>query len=189
MRSLKILFLILLLVVTAKSNSQSLAILDQKNGFKELKFGDPISKWEKMFIEQMDAKQAGVGEKSYSINSPCCDKVFEFKIEQLVVTFYEDKLVRIYITIENFKNHYQLEYTNYGQGYKQLNSNFSSLFGSPTGSQMPPNGNPCHEWTYWIGEKVYLKTYYKYLGIYDGDIAIVDIGSKKYLETKNKSGF
>ena len=184
--------LISLITLIGNSSAQSLADLDKRNGFKELKLGDSYNKWAKDLVKLSSNKYAKPGESFFRYRGNCCLKIFEFDVKEIVLTFNEDKIIRIYIQLVNFQKFYNRDHTigfSKTGGYEKLNSKFTSLFGKPSGSYMPEDGTPYHIQTGWFGQEVYLKTYYKYIGTKEGEYAIVDILSAKYAKQNLENGF
>ena len=184
---------IVLLLIIGFSNiyCQSLADLDARNGYKDLKLGDSFNKWSSDLTE-LFRDDAVKGERYFKYNGMCCTKVFEFPVERIILTFYDNKIVRIYIELQNFQTFYKRQYTtgfSKDGGYNILNSEFASLFGKPSDSKFEKDGNPYHIFTGWFGQKVHLESCYKYIGAAEGEFAVIVIVSAEYKMKDLKNGF
>jgi hypothetical protein len=176
------------------SYGQSTIQLDALNGFKEFKLGDSYTKWMEDLLE---LNQTGKNnERMYKYVGSCCQSVFEFPVDGIILGFYNEKLVRIAITLQNFQEYYDCEHTIFGQqGYPELKSNFTALFGEQTGfnvaseSQMRSNQQIPHILSSWTGDKVKLLIAYYYIGVQDGDYVVVLVSDVAFYKMKLESGF
>lgn len=174
---------ILTFLLTSGFFAQTIDKLDEKNGFKDFNLNDNFTKWENQLVYEGKWDD---GSKTYLYNGNCCNKVFNYSLEKIILRFNNNKLVGIFITTEKFQKDYKEsgKYTEWrSNDFKSINSSFSLLFGEPTTVDTS-------KVTYiWAGKKVVLLSKYEYLGVQNGDrqqISIIDIN---YLNSELKSGF
>ena len=86
--------------------AQTIDKLDQKNGFKDFTLGDTYSKWEGQLSLEGNYDD---GSKAYLYKGTCCNKVFDYPVEKIILKFNNNKLIAIYITTEKFQKEYRLQ--------------------------------------------------------------------------------
>jgi hypothetical protein len=89
--------LFFMFIIPMLSLSQSVIKLDQKNGFKSFQLGDGFDIWSSYVYFEKDW---GDGEKTYVYNGECCKDLYGVKIQNIVLVFRQNKLVRINIAFE-----------------------------------------------------------------------------------------
>jgi len=148
--------LILSLLFTSKLFSQSTIDLDEKKGFKDFILGDDYSKWSN------DLKfDENVGEKKYyAYTGTCCQQVFQYDLENIILGFKDNKLVIIYLITTKNKSTNTNEFP--FLEYVSIKSSFTSLFGKPYEYANDNSGNIISTWN---GENVFLTLEEIYLGI------------------------
>jgi hypothetical protein len=85
----------LLLAISTSCLSQDLAELDKRNGFKDIKLGDPIDsvigfKLEKEFMEKEEYPA-----KLYEVENPAYEKIGEVKVNKVMLKTYKDLIYEI----------------------------------------------------------------------------------------------
>lgn len=167
--------------------SQTINKLDEKNGFKDFTLGDSYTKWQSQLKFEGNWDD---GTKAYLYTGYCCQKVFNYPVDKIVLRFNGDKLVVIYITTKKF----QKEYAESGKftkwrtdDFESINSSFSHLFGEPTSDDFSEGiGEITHIWK---GNKVILFSKYQYLGVQNGDRQQIIIADLMFLNKDIKNGF
>jgi|TARA_B110000902_G_scaffold177020_1_gene200763 hypothetical protein len=183
----KFTLLILGVLFISGLNAQTIDKLDTKNGFKDFTLGDSYTKW------QSQTKFEGSwddGTKAYLYTGSCCNKVFSYAIDKIVLRFSANKLVGIYITTEKFQKGYAESgiYTKWRtDDFESIKSSFSYLFGKPTSVDAPENsGEITH---LWVGKKVLLTSKYEYMGVQNGDRQLINILDLQFLNKGIEDGF
>lgn len=163
-------------------------VVDEKNGFKDFKLGDPKQKWADNIVFEKS-----VGEmKMYRYDGPCCQQVFDSQVEKILLGFSNqtNKLVVIYITtphrpykvLEGYLTHYE--------------SGFNNAFGKPQSTEHEYlSGQNLEQWTYtWYGtnSSIDLRAYYG--PVENGEMySSVYVMDKRFVmangSTKTDSGF
>lgn len=169
--------------------AQSTFDLDNKNGFKDFKLGDPFSKYSNQ-LEYLGILDGTDNVKGYRYIGYCCKTVFEFNVEDINLEFKNNKLTKILITLEKFQKEYEIsgQFTKYDQSnYNKLNSSFTTLFGKPTGYDADDKTGAFY--TGWEGEKVVLVTKFLFICSKCGDQAWISIEDKKAQTEILNSGF
>lgn len=186
---MKKLFLLLYITfcISHSGTCQTIDKLDVKNGFKDFTLGDNFSKWQSQLSFEGDFDD---GSKAYLYNGGCCNKIFNYNVEKIILRFRNNKLASINITTEKFQKGYDEtgKYTDWRtDDFESIKSSFSILFGKPTNVKMPKeSGEVTH---FWSGKKVLLISKYENLGYKNGDrqqISIIDISA---LKSSIESGF
>ncbi|MBP6302795.1 MAG: hypothetical protein KBB37_05810 [Bacteroidia bacterium] len=186
---MKILFtsIFVSLIFSTPLFAQTIDKLDEKNGFKDFKLGDTFLKWQNQIVLEGNWDDSS---KAYLYKGPCCDKVFEYPIDKIVLRFKNNKMVGIYITTKKFQKGYIESRVNTKwrtDDFESIKASFSYLFGNPSSFDMPENsGMVTH---LWLGKKVLLTSTYEYLGIENGDRQQINILDISILNSKIKNGF
>lgn len=185
MKVLKLIFLSIFLAPII--SAQTIDKLDTKNGFKEFTLGDPFTKWQSQ-CEFEDFYENGT--KGYTFIGECCNKVFNYEIDQIILRFYSDTLVGIDITSKELQKSFAETgaYTIWRDGdIESIRHSLSNLFGEATGVGMSrSSGDLSYEW---VGEKVYLFLQYNYFGPLKGDRINIRIISLDYLKSSVQEEF
>jgi len=184
--------LFILFFIPIFSYTQSLQDLDRKNGFKEFQIGDSYSKWRSQ-LKVNSSKIWEDGAKSYSYTGNCCQKLFTFPVEEIILRFKNNQLVVISIVTEKIhKGGNHNDYTSWADGKAKLDnlkSSFSFLFGSPSLYSMDENSlnkDPVYQW---MGNKVALEARYNYISVMEGDYLSVKVADYNYLRGRYQTGF
>jgi|AntRauTorckE5430_2_1112549.scaffolds.fasta_scaffold01534_4 hypothetical protein len=183
----KIAIILLNLTILSAAFGQNINNLDEKNGFKDFTLGDNFSKWKD---ELTSEKKYDDGTKTCLYTGECCQKVFNYSVDKIILRFDSEKLVGIYITTEKFQKEYSVsgKYTTWrADDFQRINFSFSNLFGKVT---LIENNDKGGEITYiWKGKKTMLLSTYEYLGIQNGDRQQIVIVDMSFLEKELQSGF
>lgn len=185
MKGLKLILISILLVPVV--SAQSIDELDTKNGFKEFTLGDSFTKWRTQCVFK-DFYENGT--KGYTFIGKCCNKVFNYEIDQIILRFNSDTLVGIDITSKELQKSYAETgvYAIWRDGdIESIRQSLSNLFGEATGVGMSrSSGDLSYEW---VGEKVYLFLQYDYSGPLKGDRIKISVISLGYLKSSVQEGF
>jgi hypothetical protein len=176
-----------MLVFCNCSFGQTISELDSKNGFKDFKIGDLLSKWQSnlTFDGTWDD-----GSKAYLYNGTCCNKVFDYEVAKTILRFKDNKLVGIYITTKKFQEGYTSSgvYTKWRpDDFESIKNSFTYLFGPPfSTTKDDKTGSIIHIWR---GKKISLVSTYEYLGIMDGDRQQIVVLDNAFIDKGMKDGF
>ncbi|GHS89893.1 hypothetical protein FACS1894201_11230 [Bacteroidia bacterium] len=134
--------------------SQSNAALDKHAGFKDLKLGDPLSKWENELVYW---KTDGIS-TWYHCTSTCCRQLFQFNLIQLNVRFENNMLADIVMATEAQLLDVDHSYFPNNTMINSLKMSFQNLFGKPFAmpSDFDPRYDPYTETWFWQGNNVSL---------------------------------
>lgn len=189
MKRQSILFLFVCLLTSAlTTNSQTIAKLDEKNGFKDFKLGDTYETWSSNLTYVSTTTD---GEKRYTYTGTCCQEVFTTSVQEIDLLFSSDnKLVYITIFLKPYQDYRgtntpaAFNYPN--DNYELLVINFKSLFGAAE-KVYPDNSANVFYSNCWAGSKVVLITSYYFYSNYD--YSRVTVMNKDYYTKKKESGF
>jgi hypothetical protein len=179
----KLTSLIFSLFICTMIYSQTIDKLDEKKGFKDFILGDSYEKW------QSQLKFEGAsddGSRAYVYIGSCCNKVFNYPVDRIVLRFNNSELVAIYITTMRFQKEYEYsgKYTEWRTvDFENIKSSFSSLFGPPTHVDAP------NDRYIWLGKKVMLISKYENLGVKEGDRQQITVVNISYLNKNVNNGF
>lgn len=166
---------------------QTIDKLDVKNGFKDFTLGDNFSKWQSQLSFEGDFDD---GSKAYLYTGECCNKIFNYNVEKIILRFSNNKLVSINITTEKFQKSYEEsgKYTDWRiDDFESIKKSFSILFGNPTDIKTSKNsGEVIH---FWFGKKVALISIYENLGYKSGDRQQISIIDLTVLKSSIENGF
>jgi hypothetical protein len=98
MKIINLILFIMFLISTAIG--QTITKLDDKNGFKDFTLGDSLIKWHNQLNFEANWED---DTKAYLYTGSCCQKLFDYQVEKIILRFSEEKLVGIYITTEKFQ--------------------------------------------------------------------------------------
>ncbi|CAA7386950.1 hypothetical protein [Chryseobacterium fistulae] len=170
-------------LLSVSSFGQNIAQLDEKNGFKDFKLGDPLSKWSS---QVRHVGRISDNTEAYDYVGICCNMLFNYSLENIKLIFNNSKLIGIMLKTTYFQKPYNIsnEFTKWrSQDFESINNSFTQLFGEPTSIK-------AEETTFhWTGNKVVLISIYNYLGVRGGDNQIVMIINADYVKNMKKSGF
>lgn len=168
--------LIIFVSIFISLNSQTIAQLDIKKGFKDFQIGDSYAKWSKDLIY---LKTESENVKIYQYKGDCCLTIFDYEIDRIVLTFKDEKLVVISIVTKKFQKPFNEsnQYTKWRvDDFQKINNAFINLFGKET--QVVKNDKTVEITYIWKAINIILFSTYNYLGVKNGDyqdIIIVDI--------------
>ncbi|WBM74829.1 hypothetical protein [Saprospira grandis] len=178
-------FLLIFLAIGFMGQAQSLAQLDQKKGFKEFQLGDSYTKWSDALSYKGSYSD---GAKEYLYTGACCQQLFNYELDRILLRFYEGKLVGIHLRTEKTQESYEVsgKYTNWQiDDLENLVGLFSNLFGKPSDVGKNEDGVSF----FWQGKKVLLVATYKYLGVSYGDRLEVKVLDDPYFRGFLGNGF
>jgi hypothetical protein len=184
---MKLLSWIICLMLIQSAFCQTIDKLDTKKGFKDITLGDSYSKW------QEELQYEGIyddGSKAYHYIGPCCQKVFEYPVDSIILRFENDKLVVISITTKKIQKGYKESgvYSRWrADDLFSVESSFSYLFGKPTSYQSKEGKSDVSY--IWDAKNVILITTYNYLGIDFGDRLKILLLDKFFLNSLKENGF
>ncbi|RMZ60381.1 hypothetical protein D1632_05440 [Chryseobacterium nematophagum] len=165
------------------SFGQSIAQLDEKNGFKDFKLGDSYSKWSSQL--KYGGKNSDNTE-AYDYVGTCCNMLFNYPLKNIRLIFSNSKLIGIMLQTTYFQKPYNIsnEFTKWrSQDFESINDSFTQLFGEPTSAKLEEASFS------WTGRKVTLISTYDYLGVRNGDQQNIIIISLDYLKSIKKNAF
>ena len=169
-----------LFILSTSQISAQILNINEINGFKELKLGDPFSKWQAYLGEPRVIKD-GLIIAQYK--GDCCKYAFNLKIENIDLYFENDKLVWIELfTIDKFTGVHFYDYAYYS-------TIFNSYFGKYNAVIQKPRKDGDFE-EQWIGEKVILDVTSFFGSSVDGyQSAFISVIDYNYLKNNAKQGF
>ena len=153
----------------------------------DLKFQQSLQKWENDLIF---LRTIGDDGKLYKYTGNCCEKLFDYKIDNIDLHFQENKLVAIYITTVNLQESKDISGKStlyYGDDAQNINSSIAFLFGEPTSKRMPEDSDDI--FLDWQAENVMLSSKYIFLGTFSGDKMQITVALNSYVFHNLKSGF
>jgi hypothetical protein len=180
-----LILIVLYLCMSSALSAQTLDQLDQKAGFKNLKLNDDFSKYKDSVVFM---KKSSDSSSVYRYTGSCCNSVFQFPVDNILLVFKSNKLVGIVITLQKFQKEYSTSqrYTKFDPiNHESIKNSFQILYGPPTGNQVN-NENPTYSWQ---GKNVLLTSTYEYLGVQNGDQETITIMLNSYIINSVKSGF
>jgi hypothetical protein len=165
MKTITSILFIMLLIVNA--TGQTIDKLDDRNGYKDFTLGDSFLKWQDQLKFEADWENDS---KAYLYTGVCCQKVFDYNVDKIILRFSKEKLVGIYITTEKFRkvdaeSGQNIKWRN--DDFESIKSSFSELYGEPSTYDASEGSN---DLTYiWLGKRVVLFSKYEFLGVQKGD--------------------
>ena len=178
--------LLILLCLPMIGFGQNVKKLDEKKGFKDFKLGDAYSKWQSQITPNKisDNKYS----KAYIYVGECCQQVFNYPLENIILRFQENILVSIHITTKKFQKEFAKSGINTEwrpDDFESINNSFTRLFGEFTSYDTRKQKVSF----IWEGEKVILFSNYDYLGVKNGDRQIIHVIDMKYHNLLSNDGF
>ena len=127
--------------------------IEESNGFKEFKLGDPYGKW----VDDLVFIDLYKGMKAYKYDGDCCRTVLNHKIETIRLYFKENKIQRIDLALEkiHWKGPNPVEY----RFYSYYEQDFEGYFGEPDVVQETGGAQFAYQWSS-KSAVVQLNTYY-----------------------------
>ena len=177
----------LILLLNSVINAQASSVLDEKNGFKDIKLGDSYDKW-KINLTYLDTY--GNNEKVYLYTGSCCQNAFNYPVEKIKIVFANNKIIYISIFLKPFQDNratgdpIKFRYPNLD--FASVNKDLISLFGEGKDGALTEGKGLLYSKIY-EGKKVVLVADYYNKNTYDFcNILVYD---KIYIENKKQSGF
>ena len=159
-RTFLLLFILSLIPVFSLSQNMPNEILDQKGGFKDLKIGDPFSKWSNKLTY---AGKDDNGEIYYTFNGECCQKLFETQLAAVTLKFKNNKLEVIYLFTPVTQRYSTSTSSWVSDEYLSLKAKFEHIFNQKARESMPKEGDgPISSW---YGRKIMLQLTFEYMGL------------------------
>lgn len=177
MRNLLKLTLMCLLISTGVF-SQSIEKLDEKNGFKDFKFGDSYSKWQQNLTYEGTKDNV----KRYFYKGSCCNTIYEYPIEVITLDFADNKLVQIALLHKDVPKSGSYTVMDMDKIYSKL----IDSFGVFTTKDSTSEGKL---FLFWFGKKINLLHVYTYLGISAGQKYEIIISDSTFSNRKKSDGF
>ena len=166
-----------LLMISLITNSQTINKLDEKNGFREFKFGDTYTKW----AQHLSIIISSNGVSSYNYKGNCCQSFMGVKIDAIALEFDNNKLITITLMFDN-NNATDVSYKL--KEYSNIKDRIVEEFGDPRKSNSNINDGKIDN--YWVGEKVAMNLSSAYQGYKVGVQNILIITTYK---NKKNDGF
>jgi hypothetical protein len=178
---IKFISLIFSLFIAFIINSQVSTKLDEKNGFKDFQIGDSYDKWKVNLI-----KVSGNADKlKYKYTGSCCQQVFDYDVEEILLEFKNNKLINIIITLEQWeKSTSENDFTNLATCFDNIDNlatKFETLFGKHSDYKKDEKTGII---TYgWFGNKIALTCSMQYQGIRAGCKPFIILGDMSVVES------
>ncbi len=169
--------LLTLLLSSFNINSQTINKLDEKNGFREFKFGTPYSAWASQLIIIRNSN--GISQYNYKGN--CCQSFMGVKIDGIALEFDNNKLSTITLMFDN-NNATDVSYKL--KEYSNIKDKIVEEFGEPRKSNSNTNEGKIDD--YWIGAKIAMNLSSTYQGYKVGVQNVLIITAYK---NKKNDGF
>jgi hypothetical protein len=168
--------LISMLSILFSLNGQTIAQLDQKNGFRDIKLGSTIESFGNKIRLDPNPSQKEINVKEYIYDIKSMDTtLYEATIKHIYLTFYKGKLWSMSIGFGRYETYEEILSVCNGLNY---------AYGVTT--KCNPDGNS--DWlspscVCWTGNKVYMSFYmYSFVqdpSIHSGFLSIIDIDITK----------
>lgn len=166
-----------LLLFGFMSNSQTSNKLDEKNGFREFKFGDTYSKWE----AQLELIETTNEKSSYNYKGNCCESFMGVKIDGIALEFSNNKLNSITIV---FDNNNSSDVSIKLNEYSKIKDKIIEDMGEPIKVKKDANTGKID--SYWLGQNVAMDLSSQYRGYKEGILNLLIICTYK---NKKSDGF
>ena len=157
--------------------------LDEKNGFKDFQIGDSYEKWKLNLVKISGEKDRII----YRYNGECCQQVFNYEVEEILLEFRSNKLINISITLEQWeKSTGPNDFTDLKTCFENIDDlaeKFDALFGPH--ADYSKNENTGIISYGWYGNKIALSCSMQYQGIRAGCKPIILLGDM----TSTEKGF
>lgn len=143
------------------AKGQSIGNLDVRGGFKGIKIGDSLTNWSEKIISIGNNSSSGKTVSNYKLKNPQDYKLFNYSISEIILSFYNKKVVSITVSTVCFQ-----EIDTSGKTYQpwrtddftSINSSFESLFGEASGITADDKTGQVS--AQWIAEKIMLLSIY-----------------------------
>lgn len=186
---MKSLIVFILSALTSISYSQDINNLDEKNGFKNLKFGAISSEIEDglLYSHRFESQKVDVYEYTPAPNSLLT--VFNTKFDNLYLLLDDDnKLVGIYLT-KNYSSQLNDHYKSALDASLSLIDSYTSVIGKGEYSISTENSSGTYSGLGWKSKKVQLEVKVKYVGFNKDCVLSVQYFSVDHLTTLLDSGY
>jgi hypothetical protein len=164
--------------VTTVSFSQNIEKLDEKNGFKDFKLGDSFQKWQSSLSYQGSKKNV----KRYYYKGSCCNTIYEYPIESILLDFSNNKLVQIALLHKTVPENGSYTEIDMSKIYSKLIDSFGVFTTKDTTSDSKI-------FLMWFGKKVDLLFVWTYLGISEGQQYEVIVSDSEFSNKEKSDGF
>ncbi|TXD80921.1 hypothetical protein ESY86_19760 [Subsaximicrobium wynnwilliamsii] len=184
MKKILVYLLFVTLPLLSYSQSEPNLILDEKNGFKDLKIGDNYSKWS----SDLTLTNTDNGIKYYDFIGSCCKKLFSSDLEKIGLGFKNNILDVIFLTTPTERD-YSESWTS--SEYRYLKGSFGEVL-EEKAYESAPDDNSGDINSIWLGNKIQLILTFEYMGLKDFDGKYIKTSRCKVLISKRpdlKSGF
>ena len=158
-------------------NSQTISKLDEKNGFREFKFGTPYSVWASQLMLITSSNDIS----QYNYKGNCCQTFMGVKIDGIALEFENNKLTTITLMFDN-NNATDVSYKL--KEYSNIKGKIVEEFGEPRKSNSNANEGKIDD--YWVGQKVAMNLHSTYQGYKEGVQNVLIITAYK---NKKNDGF
>lgn len=170
--------LIIIILISPLAIAQSLQKLDDKNGFRNFKFGSPYSSWASQLTFQ---KITDANINVYNYNGGCCDSFMGVKIAKITLGFSNNKLEQIVIELDK-NNSTDISFKL--KEYRTIADNLSLEFGKPSNYTSDVDTGEIK--TFWYGNNITMALYSFYYGYKKGAfnylILVVNPKQKKRID-------
>lgn len=158
--------------------SQSIEKLDEKNGFKDFKLGDSFYKWQNNLNYQGSKNDV----KRYFYNGPCCNTIYNYPIESILLDFADNKLVQIALLHKSVPESGSYTKIDMAKIYSPLIDSFGIFTTKDT-------TNDSKMFLYWLGKKVDLLYVWTYLGVSEGQQYEIIVSDSELSNREKSDGF
>jgi hypothetical protein len=177
----KIITLTFSLLLVFISNSQVNTKLDEKNGFKDFQIGDSYDKW-KLNLTKVSGDANKI---KYKYTGACCQQVFDFNVDEILLEFQSNKLINIIITLEQWeKSTSENDFADLATCFDNIDylaGRFETLFGKHSDYEKDEETGTI---TYgWFGNKIALTCSMQYQGIRAGCKPFIILGDMSVVES------
>jgi len=184
MKKILVYLLFISLPLLSFSQSEPNLILDEKNGFKDLKIGDNYSKWS----DELIFTNTDNGIKYYDFTGSCCKKLFSSNLGKVRLGFKNNVLDVIFLTTPTEK-----DYTEgwISSEYKYLKGSFEEVLEEKVNDIASDNESGDIN-SVWLGKKIQLILTFEYMGLKDFNGKYIKTSRCKVLISKRpdlKNGF
>lgn len=185
MKQIFLMFLVLFNIASAKG--QDIAELDKRNGFKTLKIGDNISKYQNNLTLISSDSKTSANTYDYTTSDEELYNVFDSKMIQILLTFDKDKKMVTIMLHKFFKDQDALQEAITFS--KSLEDKFVTLFGNASSKIHINTKEAMQIGLIWVGSKINLKSYVDYQGFEKGTFSKIVVSDNDFVAKAFKSGF
>ena len=174
--NIRLILLIIFIFITHSVQAQSLARLDLKKGYYNLKLGDDISKWEPQSIQFISSGS----ETAYFYKGQDISDLYGHSVKKVILNFYNKKLSSIILDFGIWDAPEEGKYTNLDKSLDRLNDVIDilkSAYGSPSDVSNDTNAEKVA--VYWEAKSKYILINLNYLGVRKGSRVTIEFGNTK----------